>query len=73
MLWAYQMTPRVPTGETPFILAFGTKVVIPIELRVPSMRVIKFDEQINSKRWLAYLDLLDEALEKTHVIMVAYQ
>ena len=28
VLWAYRMTTRVPTGETPFRLTFGTEVVI---------------------------------------------
>ena len=32
VLWAYRTTPRTPTGETPFSLAFGTEAVIPVEL-----------------------------------------
>ena len=31
ILWAYRTTPRVPTGETPFSLSYGTEVVIPVE------------------------------------------
>ena len=30
-LWAYRMTTRVSTGETPFRLKFGTEAIIPVE------------------------------------------
>ena len=48
VLWAYRTTQRLPTGETPFTLAFGIEAVIPIELKLPSARVVAFDEQRNS-------------------------
>lgn len=59
--------------ETPFNLAFGTEIVMPVELEVPSAWVINFDEETNSERWLTYLDLLDEAYERAYVRLVAYQ
>lgn len=37
-------------GETPFSLAFRTKVVIPIEIEIPLARVANYDEQTNPKR-----------------------
>ena len=37
VLLAYRMTTRVPTGETPFRLTFGTKVVIPMEVGLMSL------------------------------------
>lgn len=37
-------------GEIPFSLTFGTKVVIPIKLKVPSAWVINFNEQTNLER-----------------------
>ena len=36
VLWAYRTTKRLPTRESPFALTFGTKAVIPIELKLPS-------------------------------------
>ena len=48
VLWAYRTTQRLPTGETPFALAFGTEAVIPIELKLPSVQVVVFDKQRNS-------------------------
>ena len=31
VLWAYRTTTRMPTGETPFRLAYGSEVVIPLK------------------------------------------
>ena len=45
ILWAYQTTQRSPIEETSFVLAFRTKAVIPIELKLPSARVVTFNEQ----------------------------
>ena len=36
VLWAYRTTTRVPIGETPFKLTFGTKVVILVEVGLTS-------------------------------------
>ena len=60
MLWTYQTIQRLPTGETPFALAFGIEAVIPIELKLPSVRVMAFDEQRNSQDLKVNLDLLEE-------------
>ena len=60
VLWAYRTIQRLPTGKTPFALAFGTETVIPIELKLPSVRVVAFDEQCNSQDLKANLDLLEE-------------
>lgn len=32
VLWAYRTTTRTSTGETPFSLAYGAEVVIPVEV-----------------------------------------
>ena len=39
VLWAYRITTRVPIGEMPFKLTFGTKAIIPIEVGLTSLRV----------------------------------
>ena len=46
MLWAYQTTRRIPTGEIPFNLAFGTEAVILIEFWLLSLRV-EYNEDTN--------------------------
>ncbi|KAL0462697.1 UNVERIFIED_CONTAM: hypothetical protein Slati_0157300 [Sesamum latifolium] len=45
VLWAYRTTPRGSTGESPFSLVYGTKVIIPAELGIPSHRVMNFSEE----------------------------
>ena len=39
ILWAYRMTTRVPIGETPFKLTFGTEVDILVEIGLTNIRV----------------------------------
>ena len=38
VLWAYRTTTRIPTGETPFRLTYGTKAVILVKVGVASIR-----------------------------------
>ena len=73
VLWAYRTTQRLPTGETPFALAFGTEAVIPIELKLPSARVVAFNEHHNSQGLKANLDLLEEKWEAAQIWMAAYR
>ena len=47
VLWAYRMITRVPTGETPFRLTFGTEAVILVEIGLTSFRVKAYEDQKN--------------------------
>lgn len=49
VVWAYQTTPRVPTKESLFNITFGTKIVIPVEIGIPSTRVDHYEESSNSE------------------------
>ena len=44
VLWAYRTTTRVPTGETPFRLTFGTEAVIPVEVGLMSYRLKTYED-----------------------------
>ena len=44
VLWEYRTTTRVPIGETPFRLTFGTKAVIPVEVGLMSFRVKTYED-----------------------------
>ena len=44
VLWAYRTTARTPTRETLFRLAYGSEVVIPVEVGLTSYRVGNHDE-----------------------------
>ena len=43
VLWAYRMTVRTPTGETPFKLAYGSEAVIPAD------RVMTYQDKDNEE------------------------
>ena len=60
VLWAYRMTARTPTRETPFRLAYGSEVVILVEVGLISYRVGNHDKSGNNEALHLQLDLLDE-------------
>ena len=43
VLWAYRTTIRVPIGETPFRLTFGTEAVILVEVGLTSLQVKTYE------------------------------
>ena len=47
VLWAYRTTKRVPIGETPFRLTFGTEAVMLVEVGLMSLRVKTYEGQKN--------------------------
>ncbi|GAA0152714.1 hypothetical protein LIER_37544 [Lithospermum erythrorhizon] len=51
MLWSYRTTPSNATRETPFSLVFGTEAILPVEVCLPNIRQICFDEEKNEE-WL---------------------
>ena len=60
VLWAYRMTVRTPTGETPFKLAYGSEAVIPTEVHMASHRVGKYQAKEIKEQLRLNLDLMDE-------------
>uniref|UniRef100_A0A2N9G6F7 Uncharacterized protein n=1 Tax=Fagus sylvatica TaxID=28930 RepID=A0A2N9G6F7_FAGSY len=38
ILWAYRTTVRIPTGETPFRMTFGSEAVVPVEIGLTTFR-----------------------------------
>uniref|UniRef100_A0A2N9E8C8 Integrase catalytic domain-containing protein n=1 Tax=Fagus sylvatica TaxID=28930 RepID=A0A2N9E8C8_FAGSY len=68
VLWAYRGSPKTATGFTPFSLVYGTDVISPPELLVPSPRIlqgteIEADVEICAEARVADLESLDEARE----------
>ncbi|XP_019159996.1 PREDICTED: uncharacterized protein LOC109156598 [Ipomoea nil] len=60
ILWAYRMTPRRATGETPFALAYGFEARAPVEVIIPSRRVEEFESEQNELHQRVDLNFLDE-------------
>ena len=60
VLWAYRMTVRTPTGETPFKLAYGSEVVILVEVHMANHRVMMYQDKDTEEQLCLNLDLIDE-------------
>lgn len=61
VLWAYRTTCKKLTGHTPFKLAYGQEVVMPMEYVVPSLRIATLtdmaDEETVNERLLHLVGL----------------
>ncbi|XP_074278119.1 uncharacterized protein LOC141601720 [Silene latifolia] len=62
-LWGYRTSIRTATGATPYYLVYGMEAVQPIELEVPSLRIL-LESQVPEVDWVQArydsLVLLDE-------------
>ncbi|XP_017970398.1 PREDICTED: uncharacterized protein LOC108660657 [Theobroma cacao] len=62
-LHAYRTTVRTSTGATPFFLVYGMEAVLPIEVEIPSLRVLK-EVQLEEAKWVnaryEQLNLIEE-------------
>ncbi|GLU06504.1 hypothetical protein SLE2022_235340 [Rubroshorea leprosula] len=62
-LHAYRTYVRTSTGATPYSLVYGMEVVLPIELEIPSMRILSesgIEEEDLIQKRIDHLNLLDE-------------
>lgn len=50
-LHGYRTTVRTSTGATPFSLVYGMKAVLPIEVEIPSMKVI-MEAKLDEAQWV---------------------
>ena len=60
VLWTYHTTPRRSIGETPFSITYGTRRVIPLETRFPTLRTSSFTSNNNDGLLEKSLDLIEE-------------
>ena len=62
-LHGYRTTVRTSTGATPFSLVYGMEAVLPVEVEIPSLRVMR-DIEMDESEWvqnrLDQLELIDE-------------
>ena len=73
VLWKYQTTPRKSTRETPFSMAYGAKVIIPLENGFPTMRTSTFTSNGNDELLKKNLDLVEEQRENAMMQLAYYQ
>ena len=73
VLWTYQTTPCRSTGETPFSMTYGAKVMIPLETGFPMLRTSSFTPSSNNELLENSLDLIEERRENAMVQLAYYQ
>ena len=73
VLWTHRTTVRKSIGETPFALAFGVEVVIPLEVDMPTTRTPEFVVETNEDNLWKDLDLLEERRDLAVVRLASYQ
>uniref|UniRef100_A0A2N9ILK1 Integrase catalytic domain-containing protein n=1 Tax=Fagus sylvatica TaxID=28930 RepID=A0A2N9ILK1_FAGSY len=73
VLWTHRTTHRRSTGETPFSLAYGIEVVIPLEIRLPMIRTTEFDTEQNEDNLRMDLNLIEERRDLAMIRLASYQ
>ena len=63
---------RIPTGETPFQMTFGTEAFIPVEIGMTIFCTTIHDDQQNDKQIRLNLDLIDKVREQAEERMKRY-
>ncbi|GJV09678.1 reverse transcriptase domain-containing protein [Tanacetum coccineum] len=64
VLWAHRTMIKSSNRETPFSLTYGTKVVIPVEIGMPTLRTAEVDIIKNNEALEINLDLLEDRREQ---------
>ncbi|XP_034225508.1 uncharacterized protein LOC117635271 [Prunus dulcis] len=73
VLWAYRITKRKPTDESPFSLAYGTEAVITTESGLPTVRTLVVESNDNEQQLAHNLDMLEEQQEVAALRLANYQ
>jgi len=60
VLWAYQTTKHIPTGDTLFSLAYGTEAIISVDIYMPTF----WTEEVGWDQNIAQLRLGQDQSEK---------
>ncbi|GJR23266.1 reverse transcriptase domain-containing protein [Tanacetum coccineum] len=67
VLWAHRTMIKTSNGDTSFSLTYGTEVIIPAEIGMPTLRTTKVDMVQNDKALEINLDLLEERREQAAI------
>ena len=73
VLWTYRITPHRSTGETPFSMTYGAKVVIPLKTGFQTLKTSSFSPNSNDNLLERDLDLIEEKKENAMVQLTYYQ
>ncbi|VFQ79065.1 unnamed protein product [Cuscuta campestris] len=72
-IWAHRVTSRRGTGETPFVLTYGSEARLLIEAEFPTFRETVYQPGQNEADHLAELNLVEERRTMVVVKMAGYQ
>lgn len=72
-MWSYRTTTRNSIEETPFALAFGSEVVVPVEISLSTARTEALDAPSNDEELHLNLDFLEEKRETSQLELAEYQ
>lgn len=64
---------RTSTWETPFLLAFGTQVVVSVEVGMTTYRMKNFNPERNEEHLINNLDMLEEKGDGVALRTAAYK
>ena len=73
ILWAYRTTVRIPTGETPFRMTYGSEAVVPVEIGLTTLQTSTYDNQQHEEQLRLNLDLIDEVKGTAETRLKRYQ
>lgn len=73
VLWAYRITSRTTTSETPFSMTYGIEVVVSVEIGEPSFRTTNYDPVTNDEGLALNLNLIEIKRDKARLRMIANQ
>ena len=72
VIWAYRMTPKTSTRESPFRLTYRMDAVIPVKIGSSSYRVSRdIDPEVNNLNTRIYLNFLEERRERASIVSEA--
>lgn len=72
LLWSCWTTPSLATRETPFSLSYGIEAVIPIEIGMPSPRIVQFDDLIKEQNLKESIVLIEETRDVAWMWNIVY-
>nr|XP_009593075.1 uncharacterized protein LOC104089799 [Nicotiana tomentosiformis]XP_016440979.1 PREDICTED: uncharacterized protein LOC107766671 [Nicotiana tabacum] len=71
VLWAFRTTLKMSTGETPYSLVYGKKIVTPIEVREPNLRYSHESGTSNDESRRRELDEIGERRDMVYIRMLS--
>ncbi|XP_062081072.1 uncharacterized protein LOC133785873 [Humulus lupulus] len=70
VLWANRTTTQTSTTHTPFSLAYDYEAMLPIEVKVPTIRLEAYNQDSNQSQLKEASDLIEEKREKPSLKML---